>query len=92
MTTPNDATSSLDSLDAVITAYLQDVKAGQVPNRQDLLDRHPEHADALRAFFADLDRMDRVASPLRLAGGLEVTSAAADTQAVQADRPLLQRL
>ena len=51
------------------------VEAGDVPNRQELLDRHPEHADALRAFFADLDRMDRVASPLRMAGGLDATSA-----------------
>jgi WD40 repeat protein/predicted Ser/Thr protein kinase len=70
VTTPADATASIDSLDAVIAAYLQDVEAGRVPNRQDLLQRHPELADALRAFFADFDRMDRVASPLRLAGGL----------------------
>ena len=75
MTTPNDPTMSHDSLDAVIAAYMLAVEAGEVPNRQELLDRHPEHADALRAFFADLDRMDRVASPLRLAGGLEATSA-----------------
>ncbi len=76
MTTPNDPTMSHDSLDAVIAGYLLAVEAGDVPNRQDLLDRHPEHADALRAFFADLDRMDHVASPLRLAGGLEATGAA----------------
>jgi len=74
---------SHDSLDGVIAAYLLAVEAGDVPNRQDLLDRHPQHADALRAFFADLDRMDRVASPLRLADGLEATSAVdADSQAV----------
>jgi predicted Ser/Thr protein kinase len=75
MSTPNDPTMSHDSLDAVIAGYLLAVEAGDVPNRQDLLDRHPEHADALRAFFADLDRMDRVASPLRLGDGLEATSA-----------------
>src|SRR6516165_3815446 len=67
---------SHDSLDAVIADYILAVEGGEVPNRQELLDRHPEHADALRAFFADLDRMDRVASPLRLAGGLEATGAA----------------
>ncbi len=76
MTTPNDPTMSHDSLDAVIAGYLLAVEGGEVPNRQELLDRHPEHADALHAFFADLDRMDRVASPLRLAGGLEATGAA----------------
>src|SRR5271166_2299229 len=51
------------------------VEAGDVPNRQDLLDQHLEHAEALQAFFADLDRMDRVASPLRLADGLDATHA-----------------
>jgi hypothetical protein len=75
VTTPNDPTMSHDSLDGVIAAYLLAVEAGEVPNRPELLDRHPEHADALHAFFADLDRMDRVASPLRLADGLEATSA-----------------
>jgi eukaryotic-like serine/threonine-protein kinase len=75
VTTPNDPTMSHDSLDSVIAAYMLAVEAGEVPNRQNLLDRHPEHADALRAFFADLDRMDRAASPLRLADRLEATSA-----------------
>jgi serine/threonine protein kinase len=75
VTTPNDPTMSHDSLDGIIAAYVLAIEAGAVPNRHDLLDRHPEHVDALRAFFADLDRMDRVASPLRLAGGLEATSA-----------------
>ncbi len=74
MTTPNDPTMSHDSLDTAIAAHILAVEGGEVPNRQELLDRHPEHAEALRAFFADLDRMDRVASPLRLADGLEATS------------------
>jgi hypothetical protein len=75
VTTPNDPTISHDSLDAVIAAYMLAVEAGDVPNRQELLDCHPQHADALRVFFADLDRMDRVASPLRLADGLDATNA-----------------
>jgi len=73
VTTPNDPTMSHSSLDAVIAAYVRAVEAGVVPNRQELLDRHPEHAEALRAFFADLDRVDRMASPLRLADGLDAT-------------------
>ena len=75
MSTPNDPTISHDSLDAVIAAYMLAVEAGNVPNRQELLDQHLEHAEALQAFFADLDRMDRVASPLRLADGLDATNA-----------------
>jgi eukaryotic-like serine/threonine-protein kinase len=75
MTTPLDLTPAIDSLDALIAAYVQAVEAGQVPNRQELLDRHPDLADALRAFFTDFDRMDRVASPLRLAGKLDETGA-----------------
>src|SRR3954471_17800212 len=66
---------SHDALDAAIAGYMLAVEAGDVPDRRELLDRHPEHADALRAFFADLDRMDRVASPLRIADGLDATGA-----------------
>jgi len=68
MTTPNDPTESFTNLDQVIAEYLQAVEAGQVPNRQDLLERHPELAESLRDFFADFDRVDLHAAPLRLAG------------------------
>src|SRR5436305_1971224 len=75
MSTSDDPTISHDSLDAVIAAYMLAIEAGDVPNRQELLDQHLEHAEALQAFFADLDRMDRVASPLRLEGGPDATHA-----------------
>ncbi len=75
-TTPTDPTMSHGSLDAVIADYMLAVEGGEVPNRQELLDHHPEHSEALRAFFADLDRMDQVASPLRIADGLGATGAA----------------
>ncbi len=65
---------SHSSLDALIAFYMQAVEAGRVPNRQDLLDQNPAMADQLRAFFADVDRIDRVASPLRHAVGLDATS------------------
>jgi len=68
MTTPNDPTESFTNLDQVIAEYLQAVEAGQVPNRQDLLERHPELAEPLCVFFADFDRVDLHAAPLRLAG------------------------
>jgi serine/threonine protein kinase len=76
VTTPNDHTMSHDSLDAVIAAYMLAIERGDVPNREEMLDQHPEHAEALRAFFTDLDRMDRVSAPLRLADDLEATGAA----------------
>ena len=74
MTTPSDPTMSHDSLDAVIAAYMLAVEAGEVPNRQELLDQHSEHAAPSAHFFADLDRMDRVASPLNIADGLDATN------------------
>ncbi|HJT78605.1 MAG TPA: protein kinase [Gemmataceae bacterium] len=58
--------SQPDPLDAVIAEYLQQVEAGLVPDRADLLARHPDLADRLRAFFADYDRLDRQAGDLRL--------------------------
>ena len=74
MTTPHDPTMSHSSLDAVIASYMQAVEAGDVPNRQNLFDQHPAIADQLHAFFADFDRMDRIASPPRNAAGLDATS------------------
>jgi serine/threonine-protein kinase len=53
-------------LDAIIADYLQQVEAGEVPDRAALLARHPDLADRLRAFFADCDRLDRQAADLRL--------------------------
>ena len=61
MTTPHDPTRSHSPLDTLIAGYLQAVESGQVPDRQELLDRNPGLADDLHAFFADLDR---IASPL----------------------------
>ncbi len=63
MTTPHDPTMSHSSLDPVIAAYMQSVEAGEVPNRQELLDQHPAIAEKLHAFFADvIDGRWRVAN------------------------------
>ena len=78
-TSPEDPTESFAGLDQVIADYLQAVEAGQVPNRDELLAQHPELAEPLRAFLADLDRVDRQAAPLRLAGdGGHVMSASTE--------------
>ncbi len=54
-------------LEAILHSYLQAVDAGQNPDREELLQRHPEIADELRGFFADQSRMDRLAKSLKTA-------------------------
>jgi WD40 repeat protein/tRNA A-37 threonylcarbamoyl transferase component Bud32 len=65
-----DATHQLDPgerLDAVIAAYLKAAGEGTAPGREELLARHPELAPQLAEFFADRDRFERLAEPLRRA-------------------------
>jgi WD40 repeat protein/serine/threonine protein kinase len=63
---PTVALDPQERLDAIVTAYLKAVEAGQKPDRQQWLADHPDVAKELAEFFADEDRMARVAGPLRV--------------------------
>ena len=61
---PEDETS----LESIIAAYLRDGRAGRKPDRTWYLERYPDFAGDLEAFFAEYDEFDRMASPLREIG------------------------
>jgi WD40 repeat protein/tRNA A-37 threonylcarbamoyl transferase component Bud32 len=64
MATEHDDSAS-QRADAILAAYIEAVEAGQAPDRQELLARHPELAAELAAFFADHDKVQQMAEPLR---------------------------
>ncbi len=66
---PAARTCGLDGgpLGAVIAGFLEAVERGEKPDRAAILAAHPQLAAELAAYFADLDRIDRLAAPLRLA-------------------------
>jgi eukaryotic-like serine/threonine-protein kinase len=61
------------TLISILQAYLEAVDAGQKPDREELLSRHPDLADELRGFFADQEKMDRFAQSLHKAQVVEAT-------------------
>jgi len=87
-------------LQEVIAAYLKAREAGQMPDQQEWLARHPEHAGPLASFFAEHEHLRRVMGPLRPVdgGGIaetiaipSTTAGVSETPSAGADRYRLQR-
>jgi eukaryotic-like serine/threonine-protein kinase len=54
-----------ERLDTVIAEYVRAVEAGQAPDQGEVLARHADLALELATYFADRDRIERWARPLR---------------------------
>ena len=53
-------------LDDILAAYLDEAESGRTPDRRRWLANHPEWADELSTFFANLDHLGRLTAPLRV--------------------------
>ena len=77
MPTPRDDSAEREQrLNAILHDYLQAVDAGRAPDKEEVLRLHPDLASELAAFFADQERMDRLAQDMRSAGQAEAPDAA----------------
>jgi WD40 repeat protein len=82
MTTPTDHSSRDSRFEALLADYLRRVDAGETVDRAALVASHPDLAGDLESFFRNRDALERIAQPLRAAGGSgdEPTLGHADTQ------------
>ncbi len=72
-------------LESILHAYLEAADAGQPPDRDELLRRHPELAGELRAFFADHEQMERFARSMhKVQVGVPTIGADGSTDAADA--------
>ena len=70
------ASASVDRLEAAVEEFFVALEQGQSPDRTRLLERYADVAGELAEFFADYDRLDELARPLRPnAAALETTVA-----------------
>ncbi len=67
---PGPALSEREArLDSAIAEYLQAAEIGRAPDRREFLARHRDLADELLSFFADEDRVRKLAGPMLGRGG-----------------------
>jgi hypothetical protein len=62
---PSQISEREQRLQPVLVAYLEAAEAGRAPGRDELLARHPEFAAELAEFFANREKLDQFAEPLR---------------------------
>ena len=59
--------SQRHTLESILHSYLQAVDRGERPDRQALLDAHPDLRDELAEYFADASKLEAVANSLKTA-------------------------
>ncbi|HZU38068.1 MAG TPA: protein kinase, partial [Gemmataceae bacterium] len=62
-----DESEREQKLNEVLLAYVEEAEAGRPPDRQRLLDAHPDFRAELEEFFASYGQVDRLAAPVRRA-------------------------
>lgn len=84
---PQESADRDQRINQIIAAFLDAERSGQAPNREALLQQHPDLAKELQSFFADKDHFEKMAEPMAPAPGLAGGSSAPQGQS--ADAPTL---